>query len=227
MFNIQCSILNAQVSAMKRLRHIALVAAGIALAALCWAQTDVATGRVRFVIDGDTIVLADGRTVRYIGIDAPEIDHDDQQAQPFGHEAKRFNRSIVGNKTVKLEFDRQRRDRYGRLLAHVFDSDGRLAAETMLAAGLAHVLPKKPNLKYGQRLLAVQRLAMESGTGKWQTVQASSDGVVGNRNSMRFHRKDCPFALKIAGENRVSFPTRFAAFYAGYAPCRACLGAGR
>lgn len=212
---------------MKRLWLIIFVVVFALLVAIGLAETDVATGTVRFVIDGDTIILADGRTVRYIGIDAPEIDHEDQRAQPFAYEAMRFNEGIVGKQNVQLEFDRQRRDRYGRLLAYVFTTDGRLAAEAILSAGLAHVLPLRPNLKYGERLLAVQRLAMESGAGKWQSMRASSEGVIGNRNSMRFHRKDCAFALKIAGGNRVSFATRFAAFHAGYAPCRACLGAGR
>ena len=210
----------------RRLLHIAFVTVWVALAALCWADTNMATVRVRFVIDGDTIVLADGRTVRYIGIDAPEIDHDGRGGEPFGDEARRFNEKLVEGSPVRLEFDRERRDRYGRLLAHVFTADGRSVAEAILAAGLAHVLPKKPNLKHGRRLLDVQRLAMERGVGKWKNGQGAGEAYLGNRNSMRFHRPDCPFALRIAQRHRVSFDSRYAAFYAGYAPCRACLGGG-
>ncbi|MBI9084315.1 MAG: thermonuclease family protein [Desulfobacterales bacterium] len=208
---------------MKRLIHIALVGIWVALAS---AGTDATTGRVRFVIDGDTIILADGRTVRYIGIDAPEIDHDDQRAQPFAYEARRFNEKLVGGSPVRLEFDRERRDRYGRILAHIFTADGRLVTEAILASGFAHVFPKKPNLKYGERLLSGQRTAMERGVGKWQNGQGAGEAYIGNRNSRRFHRPDCPFAQRITGKNRVSFTSRYTAFYAGYAPCRACLGAG-
>jgi hypothetical protein len=64
--------------------------------------------QVGWVIDGDTIVLADGRKVRYIGINAPEIEHDDQKAEPFGNEAKSFNQGLVYRKNIRLEFDRER-----------------------------------------------------------------------------------------------------------------------
>ena len=50
---------------------------------------------VKWVNDGDTIVLANGWRVRYIGINAPEIDHENQKAQPFGYEARSFNNKLV------------------------------------------------------------------------------------------------------------------------------------
>ena len=52
--------------------------------------------RVKWVIDGDTIVLSNGPKVRYIGIDAPELAHDDHEAEPYGVEAKRFNAMFLG-----------------------------------------------------------------------------------------------------------------------------------
>jgi micrococcal nuclease len=80
--------------------------------------------RVNWVIDGDTVVLSNGQKVRYIGINAPELAHDGHKAEPYGDEAKRFNASLVDRKKVRLEFDKERNDRYERLLAYVFLKDG-------------------------------------------------------------------------------------------------------
>jgi len=80
--------------------------------------------RVRWVDDGDTIVLIDDRRVRYIGINAPEIEHGDQPADPFGYEARELNRRLVFRKKVRLEYENQKTDRHGRVLAYVFLSRG-------------------------------------------------------------------------------------------------------
>ena len=80
-------------------------------------------GRVEQVVDGDTIkVHLGGRleTVRYIGVDTPETVHPARGLEPYGKEASRFNASLVEGKMVRLEFDVERRDRYGRLLAYVY-----------------------------------------------------------------------------------------------------------
>ena len=98
---------------------------------------------VKWVNDGDTIVLTNGKRVRYIGINSPEIDHDKQRAQPFGYAAKTFNKQMVLNRKIGLEFDRERHDRYGRLLAYIFLPDGTLLNEHMLQKGYAFFLFRK------------------------------------------------------------------------------------
>ena len=75
---------------------------------------------VKWVNDGDTIVLTNGWRVRYIGTDAPEIDHENQKAQPYGYKARSFNKKLVLSQKIGLEFDEERHDRYGRLLAYIF-----------------------------------------------------------------------------------------------------------
>ena len=75
--------------------------------------------RVKWVNDGDTIVLTNGQRVRYIGINTPEIAHKDQPAEPYGYAAKKYHIKLVYRKQVRLEYDRNRKDRYGRLLAYV------------------------------------------------------------------------------------------------------------
>jgi micrococcal nuclease len=95
---------------------------------------------VRRVADGDTIELSDRRLVRYLGIDAPEIDHEAGTAQPFGFEARARNRERVGSRRVRLEYDAERFDVYGRTLAYVFLPDGAMLNEALLVEGLAFCL---------------------------------------------------------------------------------------
>lgn len=88
--------------------------------------TEVFEATVLEVVDGDTIRLSDGRLVRYLGVNAPELRKKLENLwvydpQPFGEAAARFNKKMVEGRKVILEIDPVRpRDRFGRLLAYVF-----------------------------------------------------------------------------------------------------------
>ncbi len=110
---------------------------------------------VRWVDDGDTIVLTDGKRVRYIGINSPEVESKYSKAEPFGYEAREFNRSLVYLKKVRLEFDIEKYDQYDRLLAYVFLPDGTFINNAMITAGYAYCLPRKPNVKYEESVFEV------------------------------------------------------------------------
>jgi micrococcal nuclease len=161
--------------------------------------------------------------VRYLGINTPEIDHDNQRAQPYGYAARAFNKKMVLNHKIRLEFDQERHDRYGRLLAYIFLADGTFLNEDMLQKGYAYFLFKKPNLKYNQRLLNAQQAAMKAGRGLWKDWSEPKKRYIANRNSKRFHAETCASAGKIKWENRVHFPTKWEAFQAGYAPAGGCI----
>ena len=75
---------------------------------------------VRRVIDGDTFVLYSGEKVRLIGVDTPETKHPQKPVQYFAKEASEFTRRMIEGKTILLEYDGKRSDRYGRLLAYVY-----------------------------------------------------------------------------------------------------------
>lgn len=186
---------------------------------------------VKWVIDGDTVVLTDGRKVRYIGINAPEVSHKTADgkktsAEPFGEAAKAFNSSIVDQKEVQLVFDRERKDRYKRLLAYVFLENGDFVNQKMNEAGLACCLPIPPNTRFAEKLLAAQRQAMNAGKGMWKAWKEKEGNYIGNRRSMRFHAASCSLGRKTSSGNRVSFQRRWDAYYSGYAPCKRCLGGG-
>ena len=81
------------------------------------------------VVDGDTIIVRiEGKEerVRLIGVDTPETVHPKKSVEYFGKEASEFTRKMVEGKKVILEYDWQRRDKYGRLLAYVYLEDGTL-----------------------------------------------------------------------------------------------------
>jgi len=177
---------------------------------------------VQWFDDGDTIVLSDGTSLRYIGVDAPEIKHKDMPAERFGRESKVFNRDLVYHKKVHLELGRQQHDHYGRLLAYVFLEDGTFVNDKLVRSGYAYYLFREPNTKHNRLLLIAQREAMAKRVGLWKEFQDKIGHYIGNKRSKRFHRTTCRFGKATAKRNRISFDKRYAAFWAGYSPCKKC-----
>lgn len=131
--------------------------------------------KVKRVIDGDTILLQNGERVRYIGVNAPEVDHSPRGAEPLGREAKEANRRLVEGKWVRLEFDSERRDKYGRLLAYVFLDDGTFVNGWLVERGLAKAVSYPPNLKYQDLLKKLEREARKKQQGVWAEAPSAFD----------------------------------------------------
>ncbi|RTZ98545.1 MAG: hypothetical protein DSY89_09530 [Deltaproteobacteria bacterium] len=180
---------------------------------------------VRWVYDGDTIMLADGRRLRYLGVNTPEIDSKYHRGQPYAFVAKRFNRKLVGKQDIRIELDGRKKDRYGRLLAYVFLPDGTLVSQQLILKGYGYFYPVARPGKYDKRLLKAQRQAMSAKTGIWRKWREPGNGrgYIGNRRSRRFHRVDCRDGKKISRKNRCHFDTMWDAFQAGYAPAKGCI----
>ncbi|MBU1181879.1 MAG: thermonuclease family protein [Proteobacteria bacterium] len=178
---------------------------------------------VRWVDDGDTIVLSDGGRIRYIGINAPEVKSKYSKAEPFGDEARELNRGLVYLKKIRLEFDNEKYDQYNRLLAYVFLPDGTFINNAMIAAGYAYCLPRKPNAKYEKLFLKSQQNALISNKGMWQSMNDEPGKYIGNSRSKRFHLKSCPFAGKIDKNGIKIYKGKRDAYRDGYAPCKKCL----
>ena len=127
----------------------------------CGSPPEVA--KVIQVIDGDTITVAGGYRVRYIGIDTPEI-YPEKEA--YGAEAWRANRLLVEGKEVRLERDVSQTDRYGRLLRYVYVDDILVNAE-LVKQGLAEAKAYPPDIKYQDLLEAMESAAKAAGRGIW------------------------------------------------------------
>ena len=195
----------------------------IILSGFCLSLTTTISRLVVFVYDGDTILLDGGDTVRYIGIDTPEIDHKNGNHEFMAQAAKDFNIKLVKGARVKIEGDHERKDRYGRRLAYVFLENGDMVNAILVKKGLAHVMLKTPNVKYKTELLDCQREAMKERLGIWSRSPATAEKYyLGNKNSYRFHRPNCPFGRKVSKKNIVRFQSRNDAFWEGYSPCKKC-----
>jgi micrococcal nuclease len=124
------------------------------------------TAKVARVVDGDTIKLESGETLRYIGIDTPETVHPSKPVQCYGKEASAKNKELVEGKEVKLEKDVSEKDKYGRLLRYVWLGDV-LVNELLVSKGYAQSSSYPPDVKYQDRFIEAQRLAREENMGLW------------------------------------------------------------
>jgi micrococcal nuclease len=130
---------------------------------------EATTALVTRAVDGDTVeVRVDGteEDVRYIGVDTPESVAPGQPVECFGREAASFNRRLVEGRSVRLVYDRERRDRYGRLLAYVY-LRRELVNETLLRRGLARTLTIPPNDRFAERFDRIEQAAGSRGRGLW------------------------------------------------------------
>ncbi len=202
----------------KRLTLICLLV--VLMGTACSADTDY---RVKWVADGDTIVLTEGSKVRYIGINAPELPRKDHVGEPYAAEAKRFNARLVNQKSVRLEFDIEPNDRFERRLAYVFLKDGTFVNAEMLSNGYAYLLYVRPNVKYQAKLLATQQAAMSAKKGIWSKWREPSATYIGNKRSRRFHLATCSSGKRIKPKNRIIFKRKWDAYWEGYAPAKPCM----
>lgn len=149
---------------------VALLLAASAGAALAADSQRTLVGQVSRVVDGDTIAVRIGErteSVRYIGMNAPELHHPTKGEEPGGREAAEANRKLVEGQTVRLELDVQERDRYGRLLAYVYVGDMMVNAK-MVAEGYAQVMTIPPNVRHQDLFLKLQREARLLQIGLWR-----------------------------------------------------------
>ncbi|MFT9486036.1 MAG: stalk domain-containing protein [Tepidibacillus sp.] len=125
--------------------------------------------KVTEVVDGDTIkVIYNGKeeSVRMIGIDTPETKHPTKGVQPYGPEASAYTKERLKGKEVRLEFDVQERDMYGRLLAYVWIGNEMFNA-TIVKEGYAQVSTFPPNVKYVDNFVKLQAEARANKKGLW------------------------------------------------------------
>ncbi|NOR73433.1 MAG: nuclease [Mariprofundaceae bacterium] len=156
---------------MQLIRALLLVSLLLA-SQIGWAGTFSQIGSSRWVsvakvYDGDTFKTDDGEKVRLLGINTPEIAHSSKPGEVLGRRAKSRLEELIGNRLVRLEFDREKRDKYGRLLAHVRLRDGRWINSQMIQDGLAHLYIFAPNFRYAGKLLEDEKAARLKRSGIW------------------------------------------------------------
>jgi len=146
-------------------------------------------GLVANVIDGDTLDLADGRRVRLLGINAPEVAHHGRPGEALGEKAKQVLYSLVADKRIRLRFDMQHYDHYHRLLARIYLEDGTEINPLLLQQGLARAMFVWPNMEGAERYYSIEKVARQHRLGVWAlpTYQIQTlDTLLSQRN--RFTR---------------------------------------
>jgi micrococcal nuclease len=134
------------------------------------------------VVDGDTIdVRAGGKEyrVRLLCIDAPESVKRGVEPQPFGKASSERTEKLVSGKKVKLVFDKDLYDRYGRLLAFVVLGNGECLNALLVYGGYARVEIVSPNKTYGDWFYELQKSAISKRSGLWALSEGKRPFVKG------------------------------------------------
>lgn len=143
------------------------------------ALADPVSGRVSWVYDGDTILVDGVGKVRLLGIDTPEKEASPRDAyyqkqegvapvtlRRIAREALSFNRQESQNRRVRLEFDSEKTDSYGRTLAYVILPDGRSLNRLLLERGLAAVY-RRFDFRHKADYLQAEKSARDRQLGLW------------------------------------------------------------
>jgi micrococcal nuclease len=138
--------------------------------------------KVNRVIDGDTLLLENGERVRLIGIDTPEIhesakldrdakrsEEDKSAIKELGMRSYEFTRDLIEGQNVSLEFDVEKYDKYGRILAYVFrNKDNKFVNAEIIEQGYASLMTIPPNVKYASLFQKLYTSARENKRGLWK-----------------------------------------------------------
>ena len=122
----------------------------------------------RQVIDGDTLDLVDGRRVRLIGINAPEIGRRGSPSEPYAQTARRELQRLATEKGLRLLVGKEPKDKYGRTLGHLFDARGANVEARLLEQGLGFAVGIAPNLQLLDCHLRIEREARLGRRGLWK-----------------------------------------------------------
>ena len=129
--------------------------------------------KVTKVVDGDTFWVDEGSEkgikIRLIGVDAPESRNVFKKKKSYyGDEAKTYLSNMFEEQSVRLEYDVDSLDRYGRTLAYVYLTDGTFVNAALVKNGYAMVMTVPPNVKYADEFVKLQQEARENNRGLWK-----------------------------------------------------------
>ena len=136
----------------------------------CPAPASLATVEVQRVVDGDTVRLKDGRSVRMIGLNAPETAKKGRTDEPYAVAARQRLQALIAasGSRVGLVPGRESKDRYGRTLAHLYGIDGENLEARLLAEGLGFQVGIAPNVDLVACQQAAENSARHARLGLWR-----------------------------------------------------------
>lgn len=163
-------MLNSKKSAVGRFFLLCLILLPmLAAAGTCPSERYDEDVSVRHVHDGDTVKLDDNRSIRLIGINAPEVADHEQPAEAYANASRDQLRVLLAkhDNRVRLVIGREAEDHHQRMLAHLFLPDGTNVQATLLASGLASAITIPPNDRYSDCYQQAERQARCSKMALW------------------------------------------------------------
>jgi endonuclease YncB( thermonuclease family) len=138
--------------------------------AFCPVPSGLGQVTVQRVVDGDTLRLSDGRSVRMIGLNTPELGKQGRSDEPFAVAARKRLEALVAasDGRVGVLAGKEAKDHYGRTLAHLYGADGANLEAQMLAEGLGFQVAVAPNVDLVACQQAAERSARQAGLGVWR-----------------------------------------------------------
>ena len=212
-----------------------------AAAGACSLQGEAQSVVVKKVLDGDTVVLTDGRHVRLIGINTPELAHPakrgrpPQVQEPVALNAQRRLQQLVGGQQVRLQLGVQAVDHYGRALGRLFAANGELVEAMLLREGLGFLVIKAPDFRYRSCVADAAAYARGHNAGVWaeryflprdaERIQKTDTGfrrirdvvssVAMNRKRWRIMLRGQKVEIKISAKNAARFDRQMISRLAG------------
>lgn len=181
---------------------------------------------VRNVVDGDTLRLRDGRSVRLIGINAPEIGRKGRGSEPFAETAKRRLQALVAasDGRIGLVLGAEPKDKYGRTLAHLYSRSGDNLEAQLLSEGLGYRVAIAPNVRLAGCQQQAEQAARKARAGLWRQspvlrardvrqsgfalIRGRINGIERNRGGVWLELDD-NLVLQVPARLQRNFPTRF------------------
>lgn len=181
---------------------------------------------VRQVVDGDTLRLADGRSVRLIGINAPEMGRKGRASEPFAEAAKRRLQALVEASGGRLGLvpGVEGKDRYGRTLAHIYGRNGDNLEAQLLSEGLGYRVAVAPNVRLSGCQQLAEQAARQAALGLWRrspvvpaaairqsgfaVVRGRIEGIERNRGGVWLNLGDA-LVLQVPARLQRNFPASF------------------
>ncbi len=133
----------------------------------CKAFGPTEAASIRKVIDGDTVRLKDGRNVRLVGINTPELGRDGKPDQPWSQQARSALVQFLADQPAQIIIDQEDHDKYGRVLAHLYNYRGQSAEAYLLQKGLAWHVAIPPNLTLADCLARAELKGRQQQLGIW------------------------------------------------------------
>jgi micrococcal nuclease len=180
------------------------------------------------VVDGKTILLSNGKTVRLIGIASLATKHPSKPVEYNGTEESVFTRKMVEGKEVRLEYDQKPGDnKYGELFAYVYLNDGTFLNAEIIKQGYGRADTGFP-FKYVKEFSHFEKEARKTKRGLWANISPrkepkyTRERYMGAKDSTIYHLPTCALIRKVNPLDRRMFNSVKKAVDAGYVPCKVC-----